>query len=47
MLADAGVVAIIATRGSVRDKDVADELASAGVSLCTLPDSLARGFFGH
>ncbi len=47
MLADAGIVAIITTRGSVRDNEVAEELTSAGVSLCTMPDSLARGFFGH
>jgi phosphoribosylaminoimidazolecarboxamide formyltransferase/IMP cyclohydrolase len=47
MLADAGVAAIITTRGSIRDDEVAKELTSAGVSLCTLPDSLARGFFGH
>lgn len=47
MLADAGVIAIITTRGSVRDGEVAEELTSAGVSLCTLPDKLARGFFGH
>lgn len=47
MLAEAGVAAIITTRGSVRDEEVAKELSSAGVSLCTLPDSLARGFFGH
>lgn len=47
MLAEAGVAAIITTRGSVRDEEVAEELSSAGVSLCTMPDSLARGFFGH
>lgn len=47
MLADAGVSAIITTRGSVKDSEVAEELTSAGVSLCTLPDSIARGFFGH
>lgn len=47
MLADAGIKAILTTRGSVRDDEVAKELADAGVSLCTLPDSVARGFFGH
>jgi phosphoribosylaminoimidazolecarboxamide formyltransferase/IMP cyclohydrolase len=47
MLADAGVSAIITSRGSVKDGEVAEELTSAGVSMCTLPDSLARGFFGH
>lgn len=47
MLADAGVAFIITTRGSVRDDEVAEELTSAGVSLCTLPDQFARGFFGH
>lgn len=47
MLAKAGVTAILTTRGSIRDDEVAEELASAGVSLCTLPDVLARGFFGH
>ncbi len=47
MLAEAGVKAIITTRGSIRDDEVAKELTSAGVSLCTMPDKLARGFFGH
>lgn len=47
LLADAGVKSIITTRGSVRDNEVIEVLENAGVSFCTMPDSLARGFFGH
>ncbi|HEV7454356.1 MAG TPA: hypothetical protein VGO07_03795 [Candidatus Saccharimonadales bacterium] len=46
-LADAGVAAILASRGSVRDGDVAKALTDAGVTFWTLPDTTIRGFFNH
>ncbi len=46
-LTDAGVQAILATRGSVNDAKVAAALKKAGVIFCTLPDASARAFFGH
>jgi len=46
-LADAGVKAILATRGSVNDAKVAEALKQTGVIFYTLPDELARGFYMH
>jgi phosphoribosylaminoimidazolecarboxamide formyltransferase/IMP cyclohydrolase len=46
-LTDAGVTAIFATRGSINDEKVAGAVKGAGASFVTLPDSIARGFFGH
>lgn len=46
-LANAGIRAIFATSGSVRDRDVAELCARRGVALYRLPDASARGFFGH
>jgi phosphoribosylaminoimidazolecarboxamide formyltransferase/IMP cyclohydrolase len=47
VLADAGVAAIFASRGSVRDDEVRESLAKRGVIFYTLPDAICRGFFGH
>lgn len=47
LLVDAGIKAIFTTRGSVNDQLVVDQVVQAGVTFCTLPDKLARGFFGH
>jgi AICAR transformylase/IMP cyclohydrolase PurH len=47
VLIDAGVTAIFATTGSVRDQAVRDTVSTAGVTLVQLPDHTARGFFGH
>ncbi len=47
VLANAGVKAIFATRGSVNDDKVAEELKKAGVIFYSLPDSDARGFYAH
>ena len=47
ILADAGIKAILASSGSVADKDVIATLNKAGVSLTMIPDKLGRGFFGH
>ncbi|MHB1391062.1 MAG: hypothetical protein ACYCXF_07525 [Thermoleophilia bacterium] len=46
-LADAGVKAILATSGSVRDGEVRDFCTEAGITLFLYPDSQGRGFFGH
>ncbi|RJQ46369.1 MAG: hypothetical protein C4534_02765 [Gaiellales bacterium] len=46
-LAAAGVKAILATSGSVRDGEVADFCASKGITIFRYPDSEGRGFFGH
>ncbi|MHB0867036.1 MAG: hypothetical protein ACYC6B_06970 [Thermoleophilia bacterium] len=46
-LADAGVKAILATSGSVRDGEVKDFCTEAGITLFLYPDSEGRGFFGH
>jgi len=46
-LADAGISAIFATSGSVRDKEVKDFCKERNIALYLIPDSEARGFFGH
>ena len=47
VLIDAGVSAIIATTGSVRDHETADLCRAKNVTLWQVPDAKARGFFGH
>lgn len=47
LLAEAGISAILTTRGSIKDQEVVDTLVSAGVSCCTFPDAQARGFYAH
>ncbi|HEX5796989.1 MAG TPA: hypothetical protein VFX86_01215 [Candidatus Saccharimonadales bacterium] len=47
LLADAGIKAILTTRGSVKDGVVVETLVKAGVSFCTFPDKQARGFYAH
>jgi len=46
-LADAGVVAIVATSGSIRDPEVREFCQGRGIPLFLYPDSAGRGFFGH
>ncbi len=46
-LADAGISAIFATSGSVRDADVKKFCQEKNIGLYLIPDSEARGFFGH
>jgi phosphoribosylaminoimidazolecarboxamide formyltransferase/IMP cyclohydrolase len=46
-LARAGIAAILATSGSVRDKEVIDAMKRAEVAFYTLPDTMARGFYAH
>jgi phosphoribosylaminoimidazolecarboxamide formyltransferase/IMP cyclohydrolase len=43
----AGVSAVFATSGSVRDDQVREAFTRAGVPFAQLPDKLARGFYGH
>lgn len=47
VLTDAGIRAIFATSGSVRDAQVRAVCEAAGVRLYQLPDAEAHGFFGH
>ncbi|HYV33720.1 MAG TPA: hypothetical protein VE973_02635, partial [Candidatus Limnocylindria bacterium] len=47
VLAAAGVTSIFATSGSVRDTEVREFCQKNKISLAMLPDSQARGFFGH
>ncbi len=47
VLIKAGVRAILATSGSIRDGNVRKVCKHAGVRFYTLPDAGARGFFGH
>jgi hypothetical protein len=47
VLIRAGIGTIFSTSGSVNDKAVQDLCVSKGVVLVQLPDSRARGFFGH
>lgn len=47
VLANAGVSAILATSGSKNDDLTRKLCAERGVALYLLPDSEARGFFGH
>ena len=46
-LADAGVRAILASSGSVNDKETIDFCGESGVTLLMVPDAIGRGFFGH
>jgi phosphoribosylaminoimidazolecarboxamide formyltransferase / IMP cyclohydrolase len=47
VLIDAGVKAIFSTSGSINDNLTQALCAERGVKLVQLPDSEARGFFGH
>jgi phosphoribosylaminoimidazolecarboxamide formyltransferase/IMP cyclohydrolase len=47
VLAAAGVKAIVATSGSVKDNDVVEYCRARGIVLYHVPDGKARGFFGH
>ncbi|MDA0178944.1 hypothetical protein OJ997_01460 [Solirubrobacter phytolaccae] len=46
-LLEAGVSAVFATSGSVRDDQVREAFTKADVPFAQLPDKLARGFYGH
>jgi phosphoribosylaminoimidazolecarboxamide formyltransferase/IMP cyclohydrolase len=47
VLAKAGIKAIMASSGSLRDKEVRQACAELGVTLLMIPDAEARGFYGH
>ncbi|MGC9599391.1 MAG: hypothetical protein ABSE18_03340 [Minisyncoccia bacterium] len=47
VLAKAGIKAILATSGSVKDSDVKAMCAKYGVPLIMVPDAAARGFYQH
>lgn len=47
VLAEAGVSAILASSGSVRDKEVKQFCKERGLALYLIPDKVGRGFFGH
>jgi len=47
ILAEAGVKLIMASSGSVKDKEVQAACAKHGVTFLLVPDSEGRGFFGH
>jgi hypothetical protein len=46
-LIQAGVYAMLATSGSIRDQEVKDVCIAHDTPLLLLPDNEARGFFGH
>ncbi|MDA8388043.1 MAG: hypothetical protein M0Z58_05185 [Nitrospiraceae bacterium] len=46
-LAEAGIKAVVATSGSIRDKDVVRFCEDRGIVLYLIPDKKGRGFFGH
>ncbi|MHB8831257.1 MAG: hypothetical protein ACYC44_04045 [Patescibacteria group bacterium] len=47
VLAEAGIKVIMASSGSIKDKEVQAACAKHGVTLLMIPDSEGRGFFGH
>lgn len=47
VLAQAGVNLIVASSGSVKDSEVREYCRAHNVSLCLIPDTVARGFSGH
>jgi phosphoribosylaminoimidazolecarboxamide formyltransferase/IMP cyclohydrolase len=47
VLAGAGVKSIVATSGSIKDKEIVEYCLDKGIVLYHIPDRKARGFFGH
>lgn len=47
VLADAGIKYILASSGSINDKEVIAAANEMGVTLYLMPDENGRGFFGH
>jgi phosphoribosylaminoimidazolecarboxamide formyltransferase/IMP cyclohydrolase len=47
VLREAGVKAVVATSGSVKDAEVKGYCEENGIALYHIPDRKARGFFGH
>lgn len=46
-LHEAGIAAVLASSGSVKDKEIAEACEGWGMTLIHIPDAKARGFFGH
>jgi phosphoribosylaminoimidazolecarboxamide formyltransferase / IMP cyclohydrolase len=47
VLEKAGICAIMATSGSVRDEEIKNFCEEKNIALCLVKDSEGRGFFGH
>jgi phosphoribosylaminoimidazolecarboxamide formyltransferase/IMP cyclohydrolase len=47
VLAGAGIKAILASSGSVKDQEVKATCAKHGMALLMIPDALGRGFYNH
>ena len=47
VLAEAGVKAALASSGSVKDAEVAEQAKEAGLVMTHIPDKAARGFYHH
>ncbi|MFA4831602.1 MAG: hypothetical protein WC618_05590 [Patescibacteria group bacterium] len=47
VLAKAGVTAILASSGSVKDAEIKEFCKAKGIALLMIPDKIGRGFFGH
>jgi phosphoribosylaminoimidazolecarboxamide formyltransferase/IMP cyclohydrolase len=47
VLKEAGVKAVVATSGSVKDGEIVEYCRENGIVLYHIPDKKARGFFGH
>lgn len=47
VLIDAGIIAILTSSGSVRDKETIELCEEKEISLYMIPDEIGRGFFGH
>lgn len=47
MLIDAGIIAILTSSGSLRDKETIALCEEKEVNLYMIPDEIGRGFFGH
>ncbi len=47
VLAKAGIEAILASSGSVKDEEVKEACAKHGVALLMIPDAVGRGFYNH
>lgn len=47
VLIDAGITAIFASSGSIRDQETIKLCEERGITLCLIPDTDGRGFYGH
>lgn len=47
VLSQAGVTVVLASSGSVKDKEIVEYCNGLGITMFHIPDAKARGFFGH